>query len=64
MNDLKLQIEATLAEVAGQDIPDAIRQLSDLDEPDEIFFALTDLRKKLASVDSWIFDLRHREMRP
>lgn len=64
MNDLKSRIETTLEEVARTDIPDAIRHLADLEDPDEIYFSLTDLRKKLAAVDSWIFNQRFHEARP
>jgi hypothetical protein len=64
MSDLKSRIEATLGEVAGTDIPDAIRLMSDLDDPDDIYCALTDLRKKLACLDSWIFDHRFRRILP
>jgi hypothetical protein len=56
MNDLKSRVETALGEVARTDIPDAIRRLADLDDSGEIYCALTDLRKKLAWVDSWIFD--------
>lgn len=64
MNNLKFRIAAALDEVAKTDIPDAIHHVSDLDDPDDMYFALTDLRKKLASVDSRIFNQRFRELRP
>lgn len=56
MSDFKHRIEAALAELARTDIPQVIRDLSELDDPNQIDFALADLRKKLAYVDSWIFD--------
>jgi hypothetical protein len=64
MNDLKSRIETALGEVARTDIPDAIRLMSNLEDPDEIYCALTDLRKKLACLDSWIFDYRFRKILP
>lgn len=60
MNAFKQQIETALTEIASNDIPDAIRHLSGVEEPDDIFFTLTDLRKKFAAIDSRIFDMRFR----